>query len=107
MLSLIQAYCLVRSDVAFRCTHQANAATKTKTDAVRTKGGLALKQAITQLFGSKQVRRRELQWVCAQKRGRKQQIFGPPSDVKRELTIEYWGLGGNAGGAGPTRNRQD
>lgn len=64
MLSLIQAYCLVRSDVAFRCTHQANAKAKGKTDAVRTKGGLALNQAITQLFGTKQVHQHtKLPWV--------------------------------------------
>lgn len=52
MITLLQGYCMVRSDVQFRCT---NLTGKSRTDVLNTPGSQDLRTCVVNLFGAKQV----------------------------------------------------
>jgi DNA mismatch repair ATPase MutL len=53
MIALLQGYCMVRSDVQFRCTNMTG---KSRTDVLNTPGSQELRTCVVNLFGAKQVR---------------------------------------------------
>ncbi|EDQ87753.1 uncharacterized protein MONBRDRAFT_26866 [Monosiga brevicollis MX1] len=55
LVQMLQAYCMVRPDIAFRLTHIPNAGSNRQSDLVRTNGDSTLEAVLRHIFGKKQL----------------------------------------------------